>query len=159
MTNILKDIWEDRARGACWLPRDVFLDRGLDLRDLQPGIPAFEDGLAELVGVTRGHLQNALTYTLAIPPNETGIRRFCLWAIGMAVLTLRKINTHRDFKRGAEVKISRRSVAATIGFSNLLARHDTLLKLLFTLASRDLPNAYFHERLNALTDAARPHSH
>ena len=24
MTNILKDIWDDRARGACWLPRDVF---------------------------------------------------------------------------------------------------------------------------------------
>jgi len=25
-----------------------------------------------------------------IPKNEPGIRRFCLWAIGMAVLTLRK---------------------------------------------------------------------
>ena len=24
MTNILKDVWEDRRRGACWLPRDVF---------------------------------------------------------------------------------------------------------------------------------------
>ena len=24
MTNILKDIWEDRRRGACWLPRSVF---------------------------------------------------------------------------------------------------------------------------------------
>ena len=24
MTNILKDIWDDRARGACWLPRDAF---------------------------------------------------------------------------------------------------------------------------------------
>ena len=27
MTNILKDIWDDRKRGACWLPRDVFLMR------------------------------------------------------------------------------------------------------------------------------------
>ena len=24
MTNILKDTWEDRRRGVCWLPRDVF---------------------------------------------------------------------------------------------------------------------------------------
>ena len=24
MTNILKDVWEDRSRGACWLPREVF---------------------------------------------------------------------------------------------------------------------------------------
>ena len=31
MTNILKDFWEDRARGACWLPRDVFHAAGCDL--------------------------------------------------------------------------------------------------------------------------------
>ena len=24
MTNILKDIWDDRQAGACWLPRSVF---------------------------------------------------------------------------------------------------------------------------------------
>ncbi len=24
MTNILKDVWEDRSRGACWLPQEVF---------------------------------------------------------------------------------------------------------------------------------------
>ncbi len=24
MTNILKDVWEDRVRGVCWLPQDVF---------------------------------------------------------------------------------------------------------------------------------------
>ena len=26
MTNILKDTWEDRQRGACWLPRDILWD-------------------------------------------------------------------------------------------------------------------------------------
>ena len=46
MTNILKDIWEDRARGACWLPRDVFQRAGFDLDDLAPDSrsPAFEQG-------------------------------------------------------------------------------------------------------------------
>ncbi|HEX9404110.1 MAG TPA: squalene/phytoene synthase family protein, partial [Steroidobacteraceae bacterium] len=31
MTNILKDVWEDRSRGACWLPQDVFTPHGVDL--------------------------------------------------------------------------------------------------------------------------------
>ncbi len=31
MTNILKDVWDDRARGACWLPRDRFAAAGITL--------------------------------------------------------------------------------------------------------------------------------
>jgi hypothetical protein len=31
MTNILKDVWEDRGRGACWLPQDVFARHGIIL--------------------------------------------------------------------------------------------------------------------------------
>ena len=32
LTNILKDQWEDRQRGISWLPRDLFLNHGVDLR-------------------------------------------------------------------------------------------------------------------------------
>jgi farnesyl-diphosphate farnesyltransferase len=31
MNNILKDVWEDRQRGACWLPQEVFGKYGVDL--------------------------------------------------------------------------------------------------------------------------------
>jgi farnesyl-diphosphate farnesyltransferase len=75
-----------------------------------------------------------------IPPHETGIRNFCLWAIGMAVLTLRKINKHKDFASGQQVKISRRSVKATIIAARLTASHDPLLRSLFYLAGRGLPS-------------------
>ncbi len=141
MTNILKDIWEDRKRGACWLPRDVFLKEGLDLGDLQPGCSnqGFHAGLGILIGIARSHLQNALTYTCLIPPHETGIRRFCLWAIGMAVLTLNKINHKRDFTAGTQVKISRRSVRTTILVTNLLASHDWALRKIFAISTRNLP--------------------
>lgn len=86
MTNILKDFWEDRARGACWLPRDLFSAAGCDLDEMEYGcnMAAFCDGLTTLVGITRGHLESALAFTLLIPKQETGIRKFCLWAIGMA---------------------------------------------------------------------------
>jgi len=36
MTNILKDFWEDRSRGACWLPQEVFIRHGVDLARLSP---------------------------------------------------------------------------------------------------------------------------
>jgi len=143
MTNILKDMWEDRARGACWLPRDLFARAGIDLAELTPGRDgaAFRACLTELVGVTRLHLGHALDYTLLIPPEETGIRRFCLWAMGMAVLTLRKIHRHPDFVRGTQVKISRRSVRATIALSNLCVRRDSTLRWIFAGFTHGLPRA------------------
>ncbi len=150
MTNILKDIWEDRRRGACWLPRDVFRRAGVDLAQLRPEDvpPGFRDALGELIGVARQHLENALAYTLLIPPHETGIRRFCLWAIGMAVLTLKKLNRHRDFRSGREVKISRNSVKLTILATNLTTSSDRLLRWLFAFAAKDLPRSDIRETLS-----------
>ncbi|MGQ0658037.1 MAG: phytoene/squalene synthase family protein [Chromatiales bacterium] len=149
MTNILKDIWEDRSGGACWLPREIFARVGVDLEHLHSGrLPSgFGHALGEVIGVARGHLENALTYTLLIPPHETGIRRFCLWALGMAVLTLKKINARRNFSSGQEVKISRRSVRATILATNLAVASDPLLKWLFAQTTRSLPRVGIHERL------------
>jgi farnesyl-diphosphate farnesyltransferase len=142
MTNILKDIWDDRARGACWLPRDGFLSAGIRLSDLQPGRggDVMAEELRKLVGTAHGHLRNALSYTLAIPTSEAGIRKFCLWALGMAVLTLRKVNANPWFTDGQQVKISRRSVKCTIAATTLTARHDAALQALFKLASLGLPS-------------------
>lgn len=141
MTNILKDIWEDYHRGVCWLPCDVFALKGFDLRNLSPHhyTPAFGAGLAELIGNTHKHLHNALRYIILIPPDETGIRRFCLWAVSMAILTLRRINKRRDFCTGQQVKISRKQVKTAILVSNLCTRNDTCLRLMFYLLTRTLP--------------------
>jgi farnesyl-diphosphate farnesyltransferase len=143
MTNILKDIWEDRARGACWLPREVFQRVGFDLACLAEDYRRenFSQGLSELIGIARLHLQNALAYTLLIPGNEAGIRRFCLWALGMAVLTLRKLHANMHFISGQQVKISRRSVKAVVLVSNLCVSNDFLLRLLFDGFTRSLPVA------------------
>lgn len=143
MTNILKDIWEDRARGACWLPRDVFQRVGFDLARLDEDYQRekFSRGLSQLIGIARLHLHNALSYTLLIPAREAGIRRFCLWALGMAVLTLRKLHANMHFTSGQQVKISRRSVKSVALISNLSVSNDTLLRLLFDGFTRSLPVA------------------
>ena len=143
MTNILKDVWEDRARGACWLPQEVFTPHGLELADLNVGRPdaRFDAGMHELVGVAHAHLRNALAFTLLIPGREVGIRRFCLWAIGLAVLTLRRIDRTPGFTSGAQVKVSHSAVALTKFLTNVSVRNDWMLRRLFDWAARGLPLA------------------
>ena len=141
MVNILKDVWEDQRRGACWLPRDVFLAAGFELRALSRGQagPGFVEGLSQLVVLAHRHLAHALRFVLAIPPGETGIRRFCLWPLGMAVLTLQRIHATPRFRSGSDVKISRRSVRAVTAVSSILARSNPALSLLFKGLTRGLP--------------------
>jgi farnesyl-diphosphate farnesyltransferase len=143
MTNILKDVWEDRQRGACWLPQEVFSKHGVDLGALSGEHPGagFEHGMRELLAVAHAHLRNALSFTLLIPREEPGIRRFCLLAVGLAVLTLRKIQHTPGFTSGAQVKISRRAVAMTLLASNFAQRNDWLLRRLFDVAAAGLPRA------------------
>jgi farnesyl-diphosphate farnesyltransferase len=147
MTNILKDVWEDRSRGACWLPREVFTRHGVDLAEVssEPFDPRFGAGFRELVAVAHAHLRNALDYTLLIPAKETGIRRFCLWAIGLAVLTLRKIDHNPRFTAGAQVKVTRRAVAMTRLLTSAAGRSDWMLRRLFAQAARGLPLARLSE--------------
>lgn len=141
MTNILKDVWEDRRHGACWLPQEVFSRHGVDLARVSADMqdPRFADGMRELVGVAHAHLRNALEYTLLIPAREAGIRRFCLWAIGLAVLTLSKIERNPRFTAGAQVKIKRSAVATTRLLTGVAGRSDRLLRCLFAGAARRLP--------------------
>jgi farnesyl-diphosphate farnesyltransferase len=151
MTNILKDVWEDRSRGACWLPQEVFTRHGVDLSRLERESQAagFSAGISELVGVAHAHLRNALDYTLLIPARERGIRRFCLWAIGLAVLTLRKIAHNPGYTAGAHVKVPRSAVSMTLLLTNLAVKNDWMLKRLFARAARGLP-------LARLPDVRRP---
>ena len=141
MTNILKDIWEDHSRGACWLPQSVFHTYGFDLDSLSRHHtdPRFIQGLNELIAIAREHLNNALPYILLIPPHETGIRRFCLWALGMAYPTLRRIHNRSTFKSGQKVKIPRRTVKAVIVSTSASARSDMALKTLFFISVATYP--------------------
>jgi farnesyl-diphosphate farnesyltransferase len=147
MTNILKDVWEDRSRGACWLPQEVFTRYGVDLALVSPESRdrRFSAGMSELVGVAHAHLRNALDYTLLIPAGEKGIRRFCLWAIGLAVLTLRKIARNPGFTAGAQVKVTRSTVSATLLLTNMAIGNDWMLRRLFAMAARGVPLARLSE--------------
>jgi farnesyl-diphosphate farnesyltransferase len=151
MTNILKDVWEDRSRGACWLPQEVFTRHGVDLSQVSKETQdvGYAAAVAELVGVAHAHLRHALDYTLLIPAKETGIRRFCLWAIGLAILTLRKIAMNPGFTAGTHVKVSHAAVKLTLALCNVSVRSDWLLRRLFSLAARGVP-------LSRISDVRQP---
>jgi farnesyl-diphosphate farnesyltransferase len=156
MTNILKDVWEDRRTDTCWLPRDVFARLGFDLAELTPGshVEAFGQGMRQLIGVAHAHLRRAIEYTLLIPASERGLRRFCLWAIGLAILTLKRIDRNPAFTSGSEVKVSRSTVKATVLVSSLAAGSNGAVRLLFGVIGRGLPLAPMEEPLVAPASAA-----
>jgi farnesyl-diphosphate farnesyltransferase len=143
LTNIIKDFWEDRGRGACWFPREVFARHGVELAGLTPqrSDAGFQQGVRELVAVAHGHLRNALAYALLLPAAEGGIRRFCLWAIGLAVLTLRRIDAHPQYTCGRQVKVSHSAVLLTRLSTSAAVRNDWVLRQMFEYAARGLPLA------------------
>ncbi|MBM4349265.1 MAG: phytoene/squalene synthase family protein [Deltaproteobacteria bacterium] len=140
MTNILKDLWEDRTRGVCWLPQDVFKKAGLDLAEMsrERNHHRFSKGLSELIAIAHAHLKNGLAYTLLLPGSEKGLRKFCLWAIGMAIFTLRKIRRDKYLPNNKEVKVSRRCVRGIIWATHFTVKSNILLKILFYLSSKPL---------------------
>lgn len=143
MTNILKDVRADRERGVCWLPRTAFglsPEGGNDLID-ELDEDQLRIGMERLAVVAHGHLRNALSYTLLIPRRYLGIRRFCLWALGMAVPTLENIYRRPVFESGDEVKISRRRVKRIVRRYGLMAGSDRMLRILFRRDSSRLPES------------------
>jgi farnesyl-diphosphate farnesyltransferase len=141
MTNILKDFWEDRERGVCWLPRDLFARVGVELANLRRGhVPAaFGAAYAQLIGTAHSHLRNALQYTLLIPEKETGIRRFCLIAVGLAMRTLGTILARPGFGAGSEVKVSRQVVKKIVIATHVFAGYSQVLQGWFGRLAKGLP--------------------
>jgi farnesyl-diphosphate farnesyltransferase len=141
MVNVLKDLPEDARRGICWLPRDVFETAGVRLETLDRAAEdqAFINALGHMLAIAHGHLRNALEYTLLIPPEQAGYRKFCLWATGMGLLTLRRIWRRPLDYTPADAKIRKPQLLAVIGLVRLAGRRERALRKLFNAAAGDLP--------------------
>ncbi|SEO88910.1 phytoene/squalene synthase family protein [Aquisalimonas asiatica] len=158
MTNILKDVWDDRQRGVCWLPRDVFAHHGCDLAPDARWHEShgFQAGIRELTVMAHGHLREALRYTRGVPSSHRGIRRFCAWAIGMALYTLKAIHHRPDFDSARQVKLSRSRLRGVIVGCNLAVRNDRLLTGAFHWAARGLPAPPRHQPNPMASDEDTP---
>jgi len=159
LTNILKDMWIDHRRGVCWLPADAFdldayphpgatgeritlpelMQRALD--DDPHAIRLMDAGTRRLIGRCRAHLDDAMRYVVRIPSSRRGLRVFCLWSIGLSVLTLRKIRRDPVAARRDGTRITRSSVKATLAFSDASAGYRHVMQTLYAGACMGLPRA------------------
>ncbi len=80
--NIIKDYADDVARGTCFVPRDCVMTSN------PPAIRPEARGL--LIRHALGHIDEAMRYVLEIPASAEGIRLFCIWALMLALGTLRE---------------------------------------------------------------------
>ena len=145
MTNILKDIWDDRARGACWLPRDVFQQSGFDLHSLEAGQtnPAFRPGMSKLIGLGPDaprqcagvHLAHPRMRNRHSPILPLGLghgradiaphprpRGFYQWAAGQNFAAQRVGNRDRDQPCGAQRRCAQSAVCAVYAQAALACR-------------------------------------
>jgi farnesyl-diphosphate farnesyltransferase len=134
LTNILKDIHDDRERNVSYLPQDLLAAHGLD----QASFLAEENRkraalvLESLLTKARMHLEDALAYTCLLPRLEPRLRLFCLWPLFMAAETLvvlaRGRHTVRD---GAKLKISREDVGSIVRRTSMACWSNRLVRALF----------------------------
>ena len=110
--NILKDIWTDRERGVCWLPRDIFRAAGMELEDMQPGGGGapWRDGLNEIIRQARQHYEAAIHTLTGVRRRHWHIRLLGLWTMGMAICTIRQVHRRPFFRDAREIRISRYDV-------------------------------------------------
>jgi farnesyl-diphosphate farnesyltransferase len=131
LTNIIKDVADDRRRGWSFVPRDLCEVAGLQPTDLQDPtrFPQASRVMATLIAKAKGHLRDALAYCTTLPAAAYRIRIFCLTSLYFAVRTLRLAERDpRLLDPSHKVKITRADVYRTVAAAHLVAPFDALAR-------------------------------
>jgi farnesyl-diphosphate farnesyltransferase len=134
LTNIVKDVADDRRRGWSFVPRQLCDIAGIHPEDLQD--PRFRDAgrrvMLSLIAKAKGHLTDALEYSTTLPRRQYGVRLFCLTSLYFAVRTLHLAEDDRRLlDPDHKVKISRAEVYRTIATTRIIAPSNGLVRAYF----------------------------
>ena len=131
LTNIIKDVADDRCRGWMFVPRALCAKHGTDPEHfLEPDhAPAAQAVMAELIAKAQRHLDDARDYCMALPRSQYRMRIFCLTPLYFAVRTL-NLARHdpRLLDPDHKVKITRPEVKRTIRDTFLVAPNNHLVR-------------------------------
>lgn len=139
LTNIIKDVADDRRRGWCFVPADVCRSMGLEPKHLlQPhSAPAARRVLAALIAKAEQHLRDALAFCRHLPHTQLRMRMFCLTPLYFAIRTLRRAERDpRLLDPDHKVKITRHEVYRTIACAWLAAPSNRLITIYFRHLAR-----------------------
>ncbi|GBD31736.1 All-trans-phytoene synthase [bacterium HR33] len=134
LTNIIKDVSDDRRRGFSFVPRQLCELFGIRPEELQE--QRYQDSarriMLALIRKAKLHLNDALAYTTTLPRTQYGIRLFCLTALYFAVRTLRLAEKDEHLLDPEhKVKISRSQVRRTVLVARLVAPSNALVRAYF----------------------------
>jgi len=116
--NVIKDVPSDRKRGVCYLPGDVLIRHGLNGSRLNDKTRSSQisDFVAEIVGLTVPHLDDAIEYSTYIPAHLKGVRMFLIVPVYLATATLALVKSKPvQAMTGPPVKLSRMEVTGLVG--------------------------------------------
>jgi len=134
LTNIIKDVADDRRRGWVFVPRELCQLAGVtpDLL-LDPGRrDSGRQVMTMLIDKAKRHLVDALEYSTTLPRSQYGIRLFCLTALYFAVRTIRLAEADdRLLDPEHKVKISRGEVRRTLLMTRIVAPSNRLTRRYF----------------------------
>jgi farnesyl-diphosphate farnesyltransferase len=135
LTNILKDLHEDRERQVSFLPKALLDEAELSPEGfLNPAQQmAAEKVWKRLLRKAKSHLEDALEYSCLLPKLEPRLRLFCLWPLFMAAETLVMLaETRNALKEGSHLKISRESVKRIVRETSMRCWSNRLIRKSFS---------------------------
>jgi farnesyl-diphosphate farnesyltransferase len=137
LTNILKDVQEDRRRNVSFLPSELLAAEGLDAASFGGAATGAEGAasarvMARLLAKAQGHLRDALEYTCLLPRLEPRLRLFCLWPLFMAAENLVVMAEHpAGAPAEGKLKISRGQVKDIVARTSLACWSNAWLRRMF----------------------------
>lgn len=114
LTNILKDVAEDHARGMIFIPKTNWRRQNLDPSNLlyAENRPAAHEAIRPIFEMAEDALAGGLDYLTNLPVQHASARLFCGIPLLMAVATLAEAkNNDAQFEKELKVKISRNFTA------------------------------------------------
>ncbi|UCF39932.1 MAG: phytoene/squalene synthase family protein [Gemmatimonadota bacterium] len=134
LTNIIKDVADDRRRGWSFVPRQLCDAVGIEPEELQDESHRDEGRrvMRLLIEKAKGHLDDALRYSTTLPRRQYGIRLFCMSSLFFAVRTLHLAERDpRLLDPAHKVKITRGQVYRTLATARLIASSNLLVRAYF----------------------------
>jgi farnesyl-diphosphate farnesyltransferase len=131
LTNIIKDVADDRQRGWSFVPVELCRTAGITPDQLGDPVHAAAAGrvMAGLIAKARGHLDDALAYCLILPRSQYRLRLFCLTPLFFAIRTLTlAARDPRLLDPRHKVKITRGEVHRIILAAQVIAASNSLVQ-------------------------------
>lgn len=125
LTNIIKDVADDRRRGRSFLPRQLFDGDRPQIMNV-------------LIEKAKGHLGDALEYSTSLPRRYYRVRLFCLTSLYFAVRTIRLAELDPQLLDPThKVKITRADVHRTVAVTRAIAPVNMLVRSYFRRLAGD----------------------